>query len=250
MSAQLRGRRLSAAVCACCCTLAVLSVVAGALVGGRAAWYASSAVVVVCAVASVLASFEARRPDAREVVLVAVMAALAVASRAAFAWLPGFKPTCGVVMLAGLGLGPQAGFVVGALAMLVSNFMFGQGPWTPWQMLAFGLAGLAFGLVGRARRFPRGRLSRPQLVCLALGGSAFVACVVGPVLDTSSVFTMLSVANPGSALAIYAAGVPFNLVHGLATAATLLLLGNPLLVKLARVRRRYGIGVGRGPNES
>ena len=85
--------------------------------------------------------FENRRPQAREVVVIAVMAALAVAGRAAFFMLPQFKPTAAIVIIAGVGLGAEAGFLTGALAGFVSNFFFGQGPWTPWQMFAFGIPG-------------------------------------------------------------------------------------------------------------
>ena len=96
--------------------------------------------------------FENRRPQAREVVVIAVMAALAVAGRAAFFMLPQFKPTAAIVIIAGVGLGAEAGFLTGALAGFVSNFFFGQGPWTPWQMFAFGIVGFLGGLIFRRKR--------------------------------------------------------------------------------------------------
>ena len=83
--------------------------------------------------------FEGRRPQARELVLLATMTALAVAGRAAFYWLPQCKPVCAIVILTAVAFTPEAGFVTGAAAGLISNFFFGQGPWTPWQMLGFGL---------------------------------------------------------------------------------------------------------------
>lgn len=95
--------------------------------------------------------FENRRPQAREVVVIAVMAALAVAGRAAFFMLPQFKPTAAIVIIAGVGLGAEAGFLTGALAGFVSNFFFGQGPWTPWQMFAFGIVGFLGGLIFRRK---------------------------------------------------------------------------------------------------
>ena len=91
--------------------------------------------------------FEGRRPQARELVLLATMTALAVAGRAAFYWLPQCKPVCAIVILTAVAFTPEAGFVTGAAAGLISNFFFGQGPWTPWQMLGFGLVGF---LGGRA----------------------------------------------------------------------------------------------------
>ena len=80
--------------------------------------------------------FERRRPQARELVVIAVLCAIGVAGRAAFAMLPSFKPVMAVVILAGIALGCETGFLVGAVTMFVSNFFFGQGPWTPWQMLS------------------------------------------------------------------------------------------------------------------
>ncbi len=77
---------------------------------------------------------------------------------------------------------------------------------------------------------------------LAGGGFLFVVLVLGPILDTSSVFLMLASLTPASVLAIYGAGLPVNVIHGVATALTLLLAANPLLGQLARVRAKYGLG--------
>lgn len=201
-------------------------------------YYLASALIVLAALAPFLVGFERRRPSAREVVLLAVLVALAVASRAAFAFVPHFKPMAAIVMLTGMALGPRQGFLAGVLAALASGFLFGQGPWTPFQMLAFGAAGLAFGLAGRrlAPPFsPRGRL------VLAAAGFAFVLLALGPILDTSSLFFMLASLTPEGVAAIYLAGVPVNAIHGAATALTLFLVANPLLAQIDRVRAKYGL---------
>ena len=91
--------------------------------------------------------FEHKKPQARELVTIAVMSAVAVASRAAFIMVPFFKPLTGIVMITGMALGPEAGFLTGAISGFVSNFIFGQGPWTPWQMLGFGLVGFLGGVL-------------------------------------------------------------------------------------------------------
>ena len=96
--------------------------------------------------------FEGRRPQARELVLLATMTALAVAGRAAFYWLPQCKPVCAIVILTAVAFTPEAGFVTGAAAGLISNFFFGQGPWTPWQMLGFGLVGFLGGVLFSGRK--------------------------------------------------------------------------------------------------
>ena len=94
--------------------------------------------------------FEKRKPQARELVVIAVMSALAFASRAAFAAVMYFKPISAIIMLSGIALGPEAGFVVGAISLFASNFLFGQGPWTPWQMMT------------KARLIPRLTSKRPK----------------------------------------------------------------------------------------
>lgn len=202
-------------------------------------YYLISVLIIGAALVPFFAGFERRCPTARDIVLLAVMVALAVASRAAFAAVPHFKPMAAVVMITGMALGPRQGFLAGALAALASGFLFGQGPWTPFQMLAFGSAGLVFGLVGPRLPVP---LSGWARLGLAGAGFLFVVLVLGPILDTSSVFLMLASLTPASVLAIYGAGLPINIIHGVATALTLLLVANPLLGQLARLRTKYGLG--------
>jgi len=112
--------------------------------------------------------YERSRPDARIVALVATLAAFAALGRIAFAALPNVKPTTDIVLISGYALGPAPGFVVGAVAGLTSNFFFGQGPWTPWQMAAWGVSGLIGAGLGAVtgRRLGRGPLAA---VCTAVG---------------------------------------------------------------------------------
>ena len=144
-------------------------------------------------------------------------------------------------MIAGVALGSRSGFLVGAISLLVSDFVFGQGPWTPWQMLAYGIAGFVAGFLAERGVIPRSDLSNRAKTLLSLAGAAFVVVVVGPILDTCSLFTMVSAITPESALAIYASGLPVNAVQATATAITLFILANPLLGKLERVRVKYGL---------
>src|ERR1700745_953726 len=105
-------------------------------------WQLAAFTVLALGLAAGFAWYERTRPDARVVALVATLAALAALGRIAFAALPNVKPTTDIVLIAGYALGGAPGFVVGALTGLVSNFFFGQGPWTPWQMAGWGVAGL------------------------------------------------------------------------------------------------------------
>lgn len=219
---------------------AITSVVIGALLGGKA-YVVVSFIVVLCAVVPFFVIFEARRPQARELVMLAVMCALAVTARAAFIWLPGFKPMAAIIMIAGIAFGPSSGFLVGSLAALTSNFIFGQGPWTPWQMLAFGLCGLVFGALAQRGLICREKLSVRARVGVAASGAVFVALVAGPILDTSSLFFMISRITPEAIVAVYLAGFPMNCMQAVATFVTLVLVANPLLDKLTRVQRKYGM---------
>ena len=214
--------------------LAPLTAVAGMAVPGNG-YYLSGTLIVLYAIVPFFVSFEGRHPT------VAVLTALAVAARAAFIWVPHFKPMAAVIMIAGLAAGPQTGFLVGSVAALASNFIFGQGPWTPWQMLAFGVAGLVAGLLADARVFPRANLSWPRRIALATVGFVLIVGLVGPILDTSTFFYLSTAPTPELAAVVYLAGLPVNAIHGAATALTLLVVANPLLDQLARVRVKYGL---------
>ncbi len=182
--------------------------------------------------------FESRKPKARELVLLAVMCALATVSRI-LVLLPNFKPITGIIMLTGIAFGPEAGFLTGAISAFASNFFFGQGPWTPWQMMAYGAGGFAAGLLFYRRI--QGGITWRKGACLAVFGFLAVALLVGPLLDLCTVFTTGTKITWKFILAVFTVGFPHNLQHALATAATLLLLGKPLLEKLSRLQRKYGL---------
>ena len=112
----------------------------------KQSFYLSGLTIIVLTIAAFFLHFESRKPQARELVLLAVLCALAVASRAAFGFVPHFKPMLAIVMLTGIAFGPEAGFLCGAISGFASNFIFGQGPWTPWQMFAYGIGGMLAGL--------------------------------------------------------------------------------------------------------
>lgn len=184
-------------------------------------------------------SFEARKPQPRELVMIAVMAALAAVSRIAFAFIPYFRPIIGIIMISGIAFGAEAGFLTGAIGVFASNFFYSQGPWTPWQMFAYGFAGFFAGLVFYKHR----NWCKPWI--LAPFGFFSLLLIVGPMLDTCSVFTMLTKLTKASVLFIYGQGVPVNIAHGAACALTLVLFGPPLLKKLDRLKLKYGMMEGR-----
>ena len=112
---------------------------------GDRKFYITSVLLIVYAMLPFFFVFERKRPQARELVVLAVLCAIAVASRGAFVWAANFKPMAAIIMIAGMAFGAEAGFLVGAVSAFVSNFFFGQGIWTPWQMFAFAMAGFLAG---------------------------------------------------------------------------------------------------------
>jgi energy-coupling factor transport system substrate-specific component len=179
--------------------------------------------------------FEKRKPQARELIVIAVLAAIAVAGRSAFFMVPQFKPVVAIVIIAGVSFGAEAGFLVGATAGFVSNFFFGQGPWTPWQMFCFGLIGFLAGIL-----FKKGLLKRTKLsLCLFGGLSTFF--VYGGIINIGSVMMFSSHFSWEVLLASYVSGFWFDMVHALATVMFLFILARPMLEKLDRIKTKYGL---------
>lgn len=203
-------------------------------------YYFISLAVVVLAMLPFVAAFEGRKPEAREIVVIAVMTALAVSGRAAFFMIPQFKPGMAIVILAGVSLGKESGFIVGALHGFISNFLFGQGPWTPWQMFGYALCGFFAGVFfakAAARRSGVGAL----LVPLVAYGAVSTFLIYGFLVDTASVLMWASDLNWASVSAIYLSGVIFNAIHALASAVFLTLLSTLIVEKLTRLKNRYGM---------
>lgn len=201
--------------------------------------YLTSTLVIIEVMLPFFLSFESRKPQARELVTVAVLCALAVASRVAVQ-VPNFKPIIGIVMIAGVAFGMEAGFMVGAVSAFASNFFFSQGPWTPWQMLAYGAAGFLAGLLFHKKR-PFAGKPWLQNIFWAVCGFLMMVLIVGPLLDSCTLFTTAPVITPEYALAVYSGGLIHNLIGGGSTAATMLLLCPFLLEKLDRLKRKYGM---------
>lgn len=224
-----------------CLFIALPAIILAGMRFDGGSFYVTSTLAIVCVLVPFFAAFEGTRPPAHDLVIIAVLCALAVVGRAAFFWLPYVTAITAVIIVAALAMGPQAGFMVGAVSLFVSNFLFAQGPWTPWQMFAYGLTGFVFGVLASRGVVPRADLTRRQRLALAAGGFAFVVCITGPLLDTSSVFLMLNPVTVAGALTVYATGLPVNLIHGVSTAVVLYLIANPLLGQLERVRVKYGL---------
>ena len=180
--------------------------------------------------------FEGRKPQARELVTIATLCAIGVAGRMVFFMLPEFKPVIALVVVAGAALGGETGFLVGSLTMLVSNMLFSQGPWTPWQMFAMGIIGfLAGGL------FRKGPLCQRRGSLCVFGALASIL-VYGSLMNLQSALTWSHELNWGIYLSYCATGFPMDCIHAAATWVFLWFGAQPMLEKLERVRTKYGLG--------
>lgn len=245
----------------------------------RAYLYASLVIIALILIPFYI-SFEKDRPYARQIVLVSVMTALAVASRAAFFWIPQFKPIIAVIIIAGAALGAQSGFIVGSMSAFVSNFLFGQGPWTPFQMVAWGLIGMLAGLlfnryfmgsykpaVPHAQDAPHapaaadalnapaasqgpnaaskpgltGDTAEKSVIPLMIYGAVSCFVLHGAITD---IWTWLSISDRptlGQLITVYSAGLIPDLVLAAATVLFLGLAAGPMLKKIRRVSMKYGM---------
>jgi Prenyltransferase and squalene oxidase repeat len=178
-------------------------------------------------------AYERRRPSARMVAVVATLSAVAALGRDALVALPDVKPITAITFVVGYALGPLPGFTVGAIGMLASNILLGQGPYTPWQMAAWGLVGLAGAGLGR---LSRGRLRR---VPLALACALAALCAK----EIMNVYTWTIGASHGAPALIATAGaaLPFDLTDVIATLLFALAFGPELVRLLARTRERMTV---------
>ena len=179
--------------------------------------------------------FESRKPQARELVIIAVLCAIGVAGRAAFFMLPEFKPVWAVTIIAGVAFGGETGFLVGAMTMLASNVLFSQGPWTPWQMFAMGIIGFLAGVLFRKGLLRRNRLS------LCIYGA--LACVIlyGGIMNPASAIMYANDLSWKIILPYFISGFPIDCVHAAATWIFLWFAAEPMLEKLDRIKVKYGL---------
>ena len=215
-----------------CALLCLVVVIIWQIFSSSANYYIIAVLVLVLSMLPFLFSYEESKPSARELALVSSLIAIAVISRAVFYLVPQVKPIGAVVIVSGACLGAKRGYLVGAFSAFISNFIFGQGMWTPFQMVALGTVGLISGLIfdKNARRVP-----------LAVAGFLLTFALYGFIVDLSTVLTITGNYSLSSVLAVYGAGVPFSLIFGISTAVFLLLFGEAFIKKINRITTKYGI---------
>ena len=178
-------------------------------------------------------SYEKEQKRARDIMPVVVLTAIAVAGRIMLMPLPNFKPVTAIVIIAGMAFGAESGFMTGALTALVSNIFFGQGPWTPWQMLGWGLIGFFSGLLAKG-----GHLQRTWSVMLYGLISSFL---FGIFMDSWTVLSYIRPLNFSSALTTFSLGTAFNISHMISTVLFLLPLEKLWLKQLKRIKTKFSL---------
>jgi energy-coupling factor transport system substrate-specific component len=201
-------------------------------------WELTSFLILGAVIVAGFAWYERSRPPSQVVALVAALAALAIAGRIAFAAFPNIKPTTDIVIFAGYALGGAPGFVVGALAALVSNFWFGQGPWTPWQMVGWGLCGI----LGAALALGGRNVGRLGLAAVC----GFAGIAYGALLNFSLMATYGGDLSWHYFALLEARAVPFEIAHAGGNVVLALVAGPAMVRMLIRFRERFEWGRGGG----
>ena len=179
--------------------------------------------------------FESRKPKARELIVISVLCAIAVAGRAAFFMVPQFKPVVALVIIAGVCFGGETGFLVGAVTGFVSNFFFGQGPWTPWQMFAFGVIGFLAGILFKKGLLPKRKIS------LCIFGFLTTLIIYGGIMNPASIIMVQNKITWEMIGASYIVGIPLDAIHALSTALFMWFISTPMIEKLERIKTKYGL---------
>lgn len=191
----------------------------------------TSAILAIISTIPFFYKYEQRKPEAREIIVVAVMVALAVLSRILFAFTPGFKPTIAIIIIAGAALGKETGFLTGSLTALISNMFFGQGPWSVYQIFLWGLIGYLAGLFNQ-----KGLIENKYF-------RYFFAILAGVLF--SLLIDFLTVVGSGYThtkfIAMLIPAVPFMGYYAFSNVVFLMFLYKPMMKKLDRVKLKYGL---------
>lgn len=225
--------KLKNSVTVCILLLVVPAVV---IIGGlifREKYYAwISLCVAVLSCIPLFYCFERKENTSKELTVIAVMIALSVAGRFVFAWIPGFKPVTALTVIAAVYLGKESGFVVGALTAVVSNFYFGQGPWTPFQMFAWGLIGFLAGLLAKP-------LQKNKILLCIYG--AFAGVLFSAMMDIWTMLWAEGTFNLSRYIASAVTALPVTVEYAVSNVIFLLLLSKPIGTKLERMKIKYGL---------
>lgn len=210
------------------CVLIPVTVVLGErLLGDGGHMYVSFAVAVL-ACFLFLTGFDKREVGSRRAVIISVMTALSVIGR----FIPLFKPVTALTVISGMYLGAESGFLVGAFSALISNFYFGQGPWTPYQMLAWGVIGLIAGLAAKP-------LKKSMILLLSYG--AISGVLFSAIMDIWTVIWYNDSFDMALYLAASVSALPHTLLYAVSNIIFLIMMAKPIGEKLERIKIKYGL---------
>ncbi|MBO4217592.1 MAG: ECF transporter S component [Clostridia bacterium] len=184
--------------------------------------------VTVMALLLFIAGFEKKRTGTRRLVIVAAMVALSVIGR----FIPLFKPITALTIITAVYLGSEAGFLVGALSAVISNFYFGQGPWTPFQMFAWGMIGFIAGFLASP-------LKKSRLLLVVYGAVAGV--LYSFIMDVWTVLWYGEGFDMSLYLASITAAIPYTVMYAVSNVIFLFIIAKPFGEKLQRVKLKYGV---------
>ena len=231
---KLSKRTLVAAVLIVLCV--PLTIFAGVMYLGNQHYNVTAMLVLIECMLPFFLVFESRKPKARELVTIAVLCAIGIAGRSAFFMLPQFKPVLALVIISGVAFGGETGFLVGAVTMMVSNVLFSQGPWMPWQMFSMGIIGFLAGVL-----FRKGLLRRSRGSLATFGAFAAVIIYGGIMNPAAALMYNAQTINWEMLKAYYISGLPMDLIHAAATVIFILIAAIPMLEKLDRIKVKYGL---------
>ncbi|NLN49551.1 MAG: ECF transporter S component [Clostridiales bacterium] len=197
-------------------------------------YYLISLLIILYTTIPFITAFEGRKPKVRELVIVSVLSAIAVAGRGAFFMLPQFKPVIAIIIIAGVCSGEESGFLVGILTGFVSNIFFGQGPWTPFQMFSLGIIGFLAGLL-----YKKGILKNSK-VSLCIFGGLTTFFVFGGIMNLASLLISTQRFSWKALTAIYVSGFWFDVIHSTSTIFFLYFISQPMVEKMERIKNKFG----------
>lgn len=180
-------------------------------------------------------SFEQKEYTAKMLVFIAIMVTFSVIGRVVFVSLPGFQPIAAISILVALHFGAQAGFLTGALSAFFSNLFLGQGPWTIFQMLAWGITGFLAGVLRRP--LMKGQFCQ---LWLSLYG-VFAGIVYSLLMDIWSILSFGEDWSWNRYSAFVLAAIPFTIIYAVSNVIFLMLLAKPLSNRLVRFKNKYGL---------
>lgn len=188
--------------------------------------YLAIILIIALVITPLFLSFEKYKTSPKSLVLIAMLSAISALSRLIFAAIPQVKPTAALVIISGICLGAKSGFLIGNISVFISNLFLGQGIWTPWQMLAFGLLGLLAGLIFEV--LPH----KINFICIY--GGLSVLLIYGTIINVASFFLFTENASFNAFIIYLIASLPMDIMHSLSTAIFLLFLSKPIILQIKR----------------